>query len=1207
MQGQGGAYLVERAAAVLQNGRLTPLAVALVAAEVERLKFILDEEVARLQPAGDLTPAAIAALRTYYQGRLDAALNVIAAAARIPEAPTLPSPASGGGNVTVPTLPSPASGGGKYAPPESGGGKDAPPASGGGQERSWREFFADRSILILSYVGAFLLIVATLLFELSAFSAVDSTARFAGVLTLNLVFGLAGWLCFRLPAMRLVGRTYVAIAALMVPLTFIAAWVFLLLQQYGLSPDLAIAIAAASCALLYGVLAVNLESKGYALLSLIALGVAWGATLDLIDPGQWRGPLLTVVAGAYFVIAHRSERYARFHAAFSRLADWAIHIAAFGAVAASAVLAVNLPGRDGWQVAAATSALVTILYVAYALQVKSRAGGAVAMLFLAAAWVSVLNILDLEPLTGLLLTPLIAVYILATYWTPRIVAVGLVFVRWGEPLIHLTTLLALGWTAYSARRIFDGSPEQAWMLAAASLAVVALLYAWYATLSAEPYGGLAAMVALGLACFCLINGTEIWPWRGLAFTPVMAFYVLVASRRPGIRDLFASEPEVLITGAATVAAGWSLYATATMADPSAGSAWYPTTAALTVIALLYGLDAHLRGDRLAPALSLGAFVAAWIADAMVLQLGDWRGLALTPLAFLFSLLAFSGARLGSLGAAFARVAQPFVHAVALIAIAWSAYPALAEIGQGQAVSPPAFGYLAWTFGALTAAYTLYSWLSKRQSMQWAVAIGVTLTTITANQALGLDLNALAVEFLALAVGKAIVARFYRGTRMHTFLYVTAGVQAVIAAAIPVEPDWLHAVILMTAGAMSTFMAVDGKRPEWLYLAGAFFTYGWYWLLKIVIPPPPNPGPSTLELIFSPLPVVYVAAAVVVQRAGTVLRWRTPLYVWAAAVAVAVGYLGVAQDERTILGVALLAYAAGIYLATALEQEPGGVPVASLTGAIGLFSLLTAGSAAALWYPLTFTLVAWAVYAAGFLWRRAERDAWKNMHRFTGLALAAATAFGCFAFPDFSVSGNPAAFAALAATLALALMFAVDARVSSRPAFDYAALVTASIGSYWIARELGAVNVQWYVAAPGLALVVGGLMLHADRRFTMPVRSIANTWIGIGSAGLLGTTAFQTLESTEVASLYTGLLLCESIAALLVGIATRSRALVLAGSAGAALASLRALVILIQSVPLFIVFGLVAVVLLGGAAALAVLRAQFADARIAMTRSWNDWS
>src|SRR2546421_2303071 len=125
MQGQGGAYLVERAAAVLQNGRLTPLAVALVAAEVERLKFILDEEVSRLQPVGDLTPAAIAALRTYYQGRLDAALNVIAAAERMAAtaAPTLPSAASGGGNVSAPPLPSPPSGGGEEAPPPSGGGR----------------------------------------------------------------------------------------------------------------------------------------------------------------------------------------------------------------------------------------------------------------------------------------------------------------------------------------------------------------------------------------------------------------------------------------------------------------------------------------------------------------------------------------------------------------------------------------------------------------------------------------------------------------------------------------------------------------------------------------------------------------------------------------------------------------------------------------------------------------------------------------------------------------------------------------------------------------------------------------------------------------------------------------------------------------------------------------------------------------------------
>src|SRR6202023_2209458 len=182
-----------------------------------------------------------------------------------------------------------------------------------------------------------------------------------------------------------------------------------------------------------------------------------------------------------------------------------------------------------------------------------------------------------------------------------------------------------------------------------------------------------------------------------------------------------------------------------------------------------------------------------------------------------------------------------------------------------------------------------------------------------------------------------------------------------------------------------------------------------------------------------------------RRSGTLLRCRTPLYAWAGAVALGVVYLGVQQEERTILGVALLAYAVAIYVATAVEDEPYGVPIASLTGALGLFSLLMAGSAAAQWYPLTFTLVAWAIYAAGFAWRRTEREGWKGMHRYSGLALMGLNALAGFAVPNFSTTGNPAAFAALAAIWALALMFAVDARVRATPAFHSPPLIPASLG------------------------------------------------------------------------------------------------------------------------------------------------------------------
>src|SRR5919201_6118842 len=282
--GQGGAYLVERAAAVQQSGRLSPLALALVEEEARRLKYILDEEIGRLQPTAELTPAAIEALRAMYQDRLDKAEHVLETA-RVtatrpqppsqPQPPPQPSPASGGGRIV-------GSGGVGATPPtqpSAAGGAGGNVASGGGETRgrSFREFIAERSILILSYIGAFLLIVATLLFELDTFVALNGTARFIGVLALNVVFAVAGWICFRLPVMRLVGRTYIAIAALMFPLTLIAAWVFLLLADYGIHRDVAVALPGTACALVYGLLAVVLGSRGYSLLSLIALAVAGGA------------------------------------------------------------------------------------------------------------------------------------------------------------------------------------------------------------------------------------------------------------------------------------------------------------------------------------------------------------------------------------------------------------------------------------------------------------------------------------------------------------------------------------------------------------------------------------------------------------------------------------------------------------------------------------------------------------------------------------------------------------------------------------------------------------------------------------------------------------------------------------------------------------------------------------------------------------------
>jgi hypothetical protein len=90
-------------------------------------------------------------------------------------------------------------------------------------------------------------------------------------------------------------------------------------------------------------------------------------------------------------------------------------------------------------------------------------------------------------------------------------------------------------------------------------------------------------------------------------------------------------------------------------------------------------------------------------------------------------------------------------------------------------------------------------------------------------------------------------------------------------------------------------------------------------------------------------------------------------------------------------------------------------------------------------------------------------------------------------------------------------------------------------------------------------------------------------------------------------LYTAVLVGESVVALLAGVALRQRVYVLAGAAGVALAALRALLMLLSQVPLFVVFGVAALLLLGLAALLAVLRERLGRASGGgVASTWADW-
>ena len=114
-------------------------------------------------------------------------------------------------------------------------------------------------------------------------------------------------------------------------------------------------------------------------------------------------------------------------------------------------------------------------------------------------------------------------------------------------------------------------------------------------------------------------------------------------------------------------------------------------------------------------------------------------------------------------------------------------------------------------------------------------------------------------------------------------------------------------------------------------------------------------------------------------------------------------------------------------------------------------------------------------------------------------------------------------------------------------------------------------------------------------------------LGLGLALLVGITAIQMLDEDQVAGNYVVVILLESVAAIVAGIAFRSRVLVLGGSAGAALGALRALLIASHLLPLYVVFGGVALVLLAISAVLAGMRERVTSFRSEVSHAWGAWN
>lgn len=436
---EGKARALAAAREVLDRGG-TPPDAALAAA------------LAALEPRGPLTAEAITEARAQLEAqRVASAGRKRAAYAAAPAPPSPPAPAA------------------------------ARPSIGG--------LFSENSVLILGMTGAFLLVVATVLFELYGATQLGGSLRFGAVAALAATFGVAAWFCLGSVRLRMVGHVYLAVFALMVPLAFVAAYTFLDLGRQGISVPTAVGLTGLACAGLYSGLAARLRAAPYAWLAVVALLVGWTGAADALFGQPWAGPVTALLVTGYALAAVGAPRLFRTPALVSLHTPWvpALLLALppfFGPVPT----AVN-------EAFTATFAVVAGGYAAHAL-LQRRAGWllpAAVALTAAMAW--------LDSWQG---------------WGPEVAAAT--FVALGAALAA-TSWWAPGAGRWSGALLRAGAAAEVWVAAVLparhalpqALALVAgtALLAAMARRQRNPYWLAAATPVLALA----------WYWSGVALLP----------------------------------------------------------------------------------------------------------------------------------------------------------------------------------------------------------------------------------------------------------------------------------------------------------------------------------------------------------------------------------------------------------------------------------------------------------------------------------------------------------------------------------------------------------------------------------------------------------------------------------------------------------------------------------------------------------------
>jgi hypothetical protein len=1100
------------------------------------------------------------------------------------------------------------------------------------QDWSW---LAEQQANLFLFAGAFLVVVAALIYVGYSGQAVGGALKMALLVAYTLAFLAGGGVCLTVPRVRIAGHVFVAVSAVLVPLNFVLAYnVF---EERQLSAEaLWLSGSLTSAALYAGVGALGL-GRPYSFASGVALVSATSAFVSLAElPVEWAPvPFLSLAIVMALAEISGPEPFR------GRVASiWMGQAHVITAASLVVVLAKWLDVESGadastrWFLTPAAGLALAFYGLEAALR-KQRYSVGGALVSLAAVGASLVFAPDLssEYYAFALIGTGFALISVDGWLLPRLPQRFLPEGTATDVAWFANAAVAAGVSVAIAAALIATDPDDdyalqtPWVLTGA-FAAACITYALFTTIRVPGLGSgeraatvgmslsIAGMLASAVYAANLSAEYYSFAFAGAAFA-LLALTALgalgTAARWPAYfrADALSLAHAAAVAGAlvALGAVNATLGENATYAPDSR---WFlpalfaslfmfyllsltvrvasiPDASAWAAAGLVVSGLGVTTGAVYALEVSAEYYAFAFLSPAILLgAVGHW-GLPKLP----DSLLP-AGWRSASMWSG--RIASAVGIAVAVVAAMVAAYPEATYEPDSRIFLPLAF-LLAAGFFALDASWQR-SWGSSAALLCALTGAGVSVV-----YAVDADPEYYGVALVASGLVYGFAGRIWTPSWLDTTARDQTAAMAVTAGWLPFEGvygDHLQ-VGAGTHLAAALFYAFAGvlDRSEltldrlldlrarvpvrvgaaWLYASGLTLGIGYVYLLR-GLPTAEGAEASSLALPLMALSLGFLAA-------GGLLRWWRPdlrMHVYVMALLIGITSLSIAEGSGT-LAVILTVFVAA-YLAIGAWE---GSPLIALPAAVFGFAAIAAWRHYYDWplysVPLAYSSVALLVYAAGFAGRKAA-PRWSAALRIAGATYAIVAPSSGFALLAVNaeqglIDGEAFEQSALyewstLATAAVGLVALVESSIARR---GWVVVMGSAVLLVAILLQIGRFrpdNVQAYTAVAGAYLVMLGTLGLARFRLIPDGEDLAPYVESLGAATIMFPSFLQSLDGGWH---YQAILFVEAAAFLSAGVTLRRRGLLATSLAALVLVAGRALFDAINALPNWIVALMVGMALL----------------------------